>query len=281
MIVAMLSVNLVGLWAWSGLPDGHLKIWYLDVGQGDAILMRLPAGEWILTDAGPDSSILDRLGEIIPFYEKEIELVILTHPHADHINGLPEILNRYKVNNLLLSGVNYDYAAYRQIMEMARLKGVKLRYPRQGEDLRLGKAALDLIYPERDLIGKSFGNINNSSIVYRLIFGEFSGFFSGDLELEKELEVVSRAELNLSADVLKAGHHASKTSNSPELLEKIRPQAVIVSCGVDNTFKHPFAGTLENFKKSGAEVFRTDLEGTIEIVSDGFSFISRGNARNV
>lgn len=262
---ALTIIVAISLLAWPGLADGKLTVWYLDVGQGDAILMRLPAGEWILTDGGPDAVILDRLGEIMPFYEKEIELVILTHPHADHINGLLEILNRYKVNNLLLTGVNYNYVAYRQMMEIAKLKNVRLIYPRQGEDLRLGKTAIDLIYPENNLIGRSFSNINNSSIVYRLIFGNFKAFFSGDLEMEEEMKLLAREKLQLSANLLKAGHHASKTSNTQDFLQRIKPLTVVVSCGINNTFKHPFAGTLENFKKAGAEIFRTDLDGTIRI----------------
>jgi len=262
LLLSLLVIIIVACWIWWSLPAGKLQIWYLDVGQGDAILARLPEGEWILTDGGPDAKVLEWLGKIMPFYDREIELMILTHPHADHINGLLEVLNRYQVNNLLLTGVEYDYVAYRQLQDLAKLKGVKIWYPQQ-RDFRIGKTALDIIYPQESWVGKHIANINNSSLVYRLISGKFIGFFSGDLEMEKEAELLKKPALNLNAQVLKAGHHGSKTSNTLDFLKRIRPQKVIVSCGAGNKFGHPFAGTLDNFRAIGATIFRTDLDGLI------------------
>ncbi len=264
-ITAVVAVLVLSLWGWQSLPDGRLHLWFLDVGQGDAILMRLPAGELILVDGGPDDLLLEKMGSLLPYYERDLELVILTHPHADHINGLVEVLGRYRVKNLLLTGVQYDYIGYDRLLELAAANGVKFWYPGGGRDLRIGRVGLDLIYPAEPLNGRGFKNINNSSLVFRLIEGDFAAMFSGDAEKEVEKELLERPGLRLEAELLKAGHHGSKTSNSVEWLRRVGPGRVVISCGADNSFGHPFAGTLENFRKIGAEIFRTDLEGTIAL----------------
>jgi competence protein ComEC len=267
--VLLLALAAIAWWSIAGLPDGKLRIWFLDVGQGDAILARLPAGEWMLTDGGPDAGILDDLGRIIPFQERELELVILTHPHADHLDGLLEVFRHYRVKNLLLTGVNYDYDGYARLLETAGQQQVKLWYPQPGRDFRIGRTGIDVIYPDQPLTGRSLENVNNSSLVYRLVTGKNVLFFSGDLETEKETELLETAGLRLSAQVLKAGHHGSKTSNSPSFLQRIKPNVTIISCGIGNKFFHPFAGTLKNFLAENSRIFRTDLDGTIEVIIGG------------
>jgi len=286
---ALIALTVLFVLAWQALPDGRLRLWFLDVGQGDAILMRFPAGEWVLVDGGPDASVLAHLGRLIPFYERELELVILTHPHADHVDGLVEVLERYRVRNLLLTGVKYDYAGYERLLDVAREGGVKLLYSSDGVDYAIGRSGLDLIYPGTMLRGRGIENVNNSSLVFRLIHGEWRGFFSGDLEEEKEVELLTgravsggarapmaesgagepggRAPggLDLSANLLKAGHHGSKTSNSADLVKAIGPREAIISCGAGNSFNHPAPQTLETFRRAGVTVRRTDLEETIEV----------------
>lgn len=268
-MLGMVGLLVVGAWGAAGLPDGKLHLWFLDVGQGDAILARLPAGEWVLIDGGPDSSVVQRLSGLMPFYEREIDVVILSHPHADHLNGLVEVFKRYRVKNLLYTGVNYDYVGYQRLLELARGQGVLMRQVGGGGDLLLGKVGLDMIYPQVDLGGRRMENVNNSSVVFRLIYGEFVALFSGDLEKEKEAELVAQEGLNLRADVLKAGHHGSKTSNTLGFLERVKPRRVVISCGVGNKFGHPFAGTMGNFQTVGAAVYRTDLDGTVEVRVEG------------
>lgn len=262
-LMVAVGLSILGSVGIAGLPDGKLRLWYLDIGQGDAILGRLPAGEWLLIDGGPDNSILEKMGGIMPFYEREIDLVVLSHPHADHLNGLVEVFKRYSVKNLLLTGVKYDYLGYDKLLEVARMNGVKIWLTGK-EDFLLGKTGFDIIYPHGELNNRGMSNVNNSSIVFRLIVGDFKAFFSGDLEMEKEKDLALE-NFNLQADVLKAGHHGSKTSNTSLFLEKIKPQWVIISCGVGNKFNHPFAGTLERIQQSKATIYRTDLDGTIDV----------------
>lgn len=269
LLVGLLSLMLLCGVIWMGLPDGQMRMWFLDVGQGDAILVQGPANEWILTDGGPGSAVIQELSRIIPFFDREIELVILTHPHADHLDGLLHVFERYHVRNLLLTGVGYDYIGYERLLEIANDRNIRLLYPEAGVDFRVGKVGIDLIYPSENFVGRSFSNVNNSSIVYRLIYGDLVALFSGDLEDSVENELVGHADLNLDADLMKAGHHGSKTSNSREFVERISPEFSVISCGVDNKFKHPFAGTLETFRSIGARLSRTDLNGTIGFVVPG------------
>jgi competence protein ComEC len=272
---ALLALATLFFSAWASLPDGRLRLWFLDVGQGDAILARLPAGEWMLVDGGPDAAVLTHLGRLMPFYEREIELMVLTHPHADHVDGLVEVLERYQVHNLLLTGVEYDYAGYKRLLDLARSGGVNLNYSSDGLDYAIGPTALDLLYPGAALRGRGIDNVNNSSLVFRLVFGGWRGLFSGDLEEEKEAELLAgdgqtaggsrvEGEPDLSADLLKAGHHGSKTSNSPDFVRAIGPSEAIISCGAGNSFGHPSPQTLETFRQAGVTVKRTDLDGTIE-----------------
>ncbi len=263
MIIGAVTIWLFA-WAILGLPDGKLRVWFLDIGQGDAILMRLPAGEWVMVDGGPDAKVLDWMGRIMPFYERRLELVINSHPHADHLNGLVEVLARYDVENLWISGVKYNYAGYQKMLEEAADAGTRIVYT-SGKDARIGKVGFDLIYPQRSLQGEGMENVNNSSIVFRLIYAGQRIFFSGDLEEQKETELMRVNGLNLESDILKAGHHGSKTSNTEEFVRRIGPEYAVISCGVDNKFKHPFPGTLERFGRMGMTVYRTDLDGTVEV----------------
>lgn len=266
MWLVMTGVVIIWLLGWSiaGLPDGRLRVWFLDIGQGDAILMRLPAGEWVLVDGGPDGKVLDLMGRVMPFYERRVELVINSHPHADHLNGLVEVLARYEVDNLWITGVKYNYAGYQKMLEEAAEGGTRVIYT-SAKDGSIGKVGFDLIYPLRSLQGEGMENVNNSSIVFRLIYAGRRIFFSGDLEEQKEAELVRADGLNLEADILKAGHHGSKTSNTEDFVRRIGPDYAVISCGVENKFKHPFPGTLERFGRLGLTVYRTDLDGTVEV----------------
>ncbi len=263
----LLALLGLGAWGTSSLPDGQLHLWFLDVGQGDAILARLPAGEWILVDGGPDPAVLmQQLSLHMPFYEKTIDLVVLSHPHADHLQGLREVFQRYQVRHLFDSGQSYDSEAYLHLLSLATSQGSQYHLiGGRNRDWRLGKLGLDIIYPGSSLQGRKLSNANNGSIVMRLIQGNFRAFFSGDLEMEKEAELAADPSLHLRADLLKAGHHGSKTSNTEIFLARIQPRQVIISCGVNNRFHHPFPATLSRLQSTGAAIYRTDLDGTIQV----------------
>lgn len=256
------------------LPDGNLHVFVLDIGQGDSILVQTPTNERILIDGGPDDTVLKELGKVMPFYDKIIDVVILSHPHMDHINGLVEVLKRYKVGTVIMSGVSYNYSGYTAFLDEISEQKIPVVYAGakfpdgRGTDYRLGSVVLDMLFPFDSEQGRGFENQNNGSVVFKLLYGKRSFYFSGDLEMEGE-EKLTASGLNLRADFLKAPHHGSKTSDTIPLLERIRPAYAAISCGVDNKFHHPHPVTLQHFQERKIAVFRTDLDGIIEAASDG------------
>jgi len=258
----------------SSLPDGKLHVFVLDIGQGDSILIETPTSERILVDGGPDDAVLKKLGKVMPFYEKTIDVVVLSHPHLDHINGLVEVLKRFHVGTVIMSGVKYDYAGYSEFLdEIQEFKipvvfaGAKMSDGRS-VDYVLGSVTLDMLFPFDSEQGRSFENQNNGSVVFRLLYGKRSFYFPGDLEMEGEEKLVASG-LDLRADFLKAPHHGSRTSDTVPLLQRIQASYAAISCGVDNKFHHPHPITLEHFQQFKISTFRTDLDGIIEAVSDG------------
>lgn len=261
------GMGILGFMLWvcvGSLGEGRLRVYYLDVGQGDATLVRTPMSEYVLIDGGPGDKVLEELSAVMPFYERTIDVLILTHPHADHVNGFVDVLKRYNVRQAVLTGAAYGDSGYFKFLELAREKEVALFYIDGSGDYAMGSVVFDFLFPLKSISGQHFENINNSSIAFRMIHGEEIYFFSGDLEVEGETQLIN-AGLNLRADYFQAGHHGSRTSNSEDLLDKMNPSVAVISCGVDNQFKHPHAETLRKFLERGIEVFRTDLDGTVSL----------------
>lgn len=252
----------------TALPDELLHVYILDIGQGDSILIRTPLQQNILVDGGPDDRVIQRISQILPFYEKTIDLIVLTHPHADHVNGLVDVLKRYNVKTVLLTGASYNYPGYVEFLNLINQKKIQVVMANPKQDLKLGNILLDIIYPLESISGRSFENLNNSSMVFRLFHGSRKFYFTGDLELAGE-ENLLKSGLDLRADFLKAGHHGSRTSSSEALLDSIRPLYAGISCGIDNTFKHPHPETIKHLQARGISIYRTDLDGTVEAISDG------------
>lgn len=259
-------------------------MYVLDVGQGDSILIRAPTDEFILIDGGPDAAVMGQIARIMPFYERQIDLMILSHPHADHVNGLVEVLKRYEVKQVMMTGVSYKFAGYLAFLEQISQQKIPVvfagaRNPDSATgklvsansstaDYRLGNLFFDMIFPLQSLQGKTFENYNNSSIVFRLLWGKKIFYFSGDAELQEEDKILAM-RLDLRADFLKVGHHGSKTSSSEALLDRMKPLYAAISDGLQNKFKHPHAETIEHLMARKIEILRTDLDGMIEAVSDG------------
>jgi len=271
----------------ASLPDGKLHVFVLDVGQGDSILIQTPTSERILIDGGPDDSVVQELGKVMPFYEKNIDVVILSHPHVDHVNGLVEVLKRYHVGQVMMSGVKYNFSGYFAFLDQVARQKIPVVYAgarvaRAGvpADYRFGSVTLDMLFPFESEQGRSFENQNNGSIVFRLLYGKRSFYFPGDLEKEGEEKLVASG-FDLRADFLKAPHHGSKTSSTTELLDRIQPLFAAISCGVDNKFKHPFPGTLQHYQERKISTFRTDLDGILEAVSDGEELDVKAWGKNV
>ena len=247
----------------------ELEVDFLDIGQGDAVLIKAPFGQNILIDGGPDNSVIKRLGENLPWWDKKIDLMILTHPHDDHATGLIEVIKRYKVKKILYTGVVHTSPNYLVWLELVRDRQIPLTIIDRPQKIILGKhCVLDILYPAKSLLGQTVNNLNNSSIVVKLIYEETKFLLTGDAEIEVEQELVE-SNIDLTAQVLKAGHHGSDTSSSIEFLQAVKPEIVVIQVGIDNDFGHPSRRVIKRLERTGAQVLRNDLDGTVKLVSDG------------
>jgi len=242
-----------------------LEVNFFDIGQGDGIFIETPQGHQVLIDGGPDSSILEKLEKEMPFWDRSIDLVILTHPEHDHLAGLLEVLESYKVKDILWTGILRDTAEYKKWLELAG----DFKIAQAGQRIILSDISLDILFPLDDLEGQVIKNSNNTSIMARLVFGNNSFLFTGDNYKSVERKLFSQ---ELDSDVLKVGHHGSKTSTSKEFIEYVSPEIAIISVGKDNHYGHPADETLETLEKYDIRILRTDQEGDIKIISDGLNY---------
>lgn len=268
-VVGGLVILLILVWIGAGsLPDGRLHVVFFDVGQGDAIFIQAPTGRQVLVDGGPDpATLLARLGEQMPFWDRSLDLVILTHPDADHLTGLVPVLERYRVTQVFDTGQPSDTPTYARWQELLAEKGVPVLDSRAGTQVALdGGVILTVLHPGPALVTGSDADSNNNSIVTRLVMGQVSVLLPGDIEAGVERDL-ARSGQPLASTVLKAPHHGSGTSSSPAFLEAVNPQLVVISVGQDNPFDHPSPEVLSRL--AAYAVLRTDERGNVEVITDG------------
>ncbi|HOK48150.1 MAG TPA: MBL fold metallo-hydrolase [Bryobacteraceae bacterium] len=234
-------------------PTENVSVTFLDVGQADATLIRTPEGETVLIDTGQNgrtAALLRKLGI------RRIDLLILTHAHADHTGGVESILESFPVNEIWYSGLDYK-AKLRRLLE----RNGGLQKVSAGFEKRFAKLILTVLHPQAKPLRNS---VNNRSVVVKAVYGSASYLFPGDCELEcwDQLFKFHRAELR--ADVLKAAHHGSGNGTSSGVLINVRPATIVVSCGRGNDYGHPHSIVLRLVDRLGAQLLRTDLQGTIE-----------------
>ncbi len=257
--------------AFVSLPDGNLHLVFCNVGQGDAIYIRTPNGQDILIDGGPNDRVLSCLGEHMPFYDRTIELMALSHPQADHLTGLISVLERYSVNYFVSTGLENQSEGYKKLMSLIRNKKVQVKNEAVGGKIDLDNLRLITFWPDNRVLGLSnTGDANEASLVLGLSYGQFSALLTGDAgqDVQKEISLTSRIGL---INILKVPHHGSKTALMENFLSEIRPQLAVISVG-KNSYGHPTKETLELLNNVGSKILRTDRDGEIEIVSDGGSW---------
>ncbi|MFH2136082.1 MAG: ComEC/Rec2 family competence protein [Patescibacteria group bacterium] len=246
-----------------------LEVDFFDIGQGDSIFIKTPDHQKILIDGGPTNAVVEKLGENMPFYDREIDLMILTHPHADHLVGLIEVLKRYEVKKILTTGAINSTPDYLAWLEEIKNQNIPMEIVSAGQILDFGEnLKMEIFYPVENFVGKQPDDLNSTSIVAKLIFGDTSFLFTGDAEEEAEEKMIARG-VALKADVLKVGHHGSRNATSQNFLEKVQPKFAVISVGAKNTFGHPNKTILNRLEKNGVEIFRTDQDGDIRFLSDG------------
>lgn len=256
----------------SSLPAGKLKVVFFDVGQGDAAMIETPNRDQILIDGGPDNSVLSKLGRAMPFYDRTIELVVLTHPDSDHLAGLVEVMKNYEIGAILTNGKDCASAICQEFIRLIRQKNIRTITADIGQKINFGLGVkMDILLPAKPSFTKSTdgkSEDNNLSIISYLTYGADSFLFTGDAEAKEEMELIN-AWPDLKADILKVAHHGSKNSTGNLFLGKIKPKFSIISAGAKNRYGHPKPETLEKLEKIGSEIFRTDLEGDIKTESNG------------
>ena len=269
-LVFLVCLNLI---AWVGIYEisasKFLEVNFFNVGQGDAIFIQTPERRQILIDGGPGSIILEKLAKEMPFWDRSIDLVILTHPEHDHIAGLIEVLKRYEVEHILWTGVLRSTAEFKEWQNLVEKENARIKIAQAGQRIiDSGSWEIKVLYPFENLNGKTVKSVNNTSVVVRLVFGNNSFLFTGDAFKSVEKKLISKGE-DLDSDILKVGHHGSKTSSKEEFIEKVSPEIAVIQAGEDNPYGHPNQEVLAILQNFGINVFRTDLNGDIKIISDG------------
>lgn len=244
--------------------DMPLKVHYLDVGQGDSIFIELPNGENALIDAGEAREGSKVVNYLKSLQVTKIDYLFATHPHSDHIGGLKTVIENYEIGKIYMPKVTANTNVYLKLLEAIESKGLKITAAHAGmniidnEDLHL-----DILAP----VSSNYDDLNNYSIVLKLTYQTRAFLFMGDAETLSEKEITT----NLEADVLKVGHHGSTSSTSKAFLNKVDPKIAVISVGKDNDYGHPKETILNRLENSGVKIYRTDLNGTIIIGSDGTS----------
>lgn len=249
-----------------------LRLTVFDIGQGDSVFIEAPNGNQVLIDGGPSSAVLGKLGSVMPFWDRSIDLIILTHPHSDHVTGLVEVLKRYDVGMVLESDVNYSTPEYREWHTLLEQKHIPVVIARAGQKIRLSpKTELDILTPFRSFVGVSLNNVHEAMVVSRLVYASTSALLTGDMERPLEYQLVLSGS-DLRSDLLKVGHHGSKTSTTEDFVRAVSPRYAVISVGRKNRYGHPHQQTLDTLAKFGIKIFRTDQDGDVEFVSDGKKF---------
>lgn len=267
--INLLLLCLIGLvlWAWQQWPQPELKLVFCSVGQGDATLM-IYKDQQILVDGGPNNRVLDCLGKYLPYWDRELELVIASHAEADHITGLVEVARRYRIGLFLLEDAANDTVEYRALMEIIKQQGIPIKAMVRGDAVKLGPISLTWLNPETNV--KVLGaktSLNRFSQVIKGSFGEFDWILPGDIDAKIERRLVTD-QLLQEVEVLKVAHHGSKYSSASEFLTAVSPELAVIEVG-KNSFGHPTPETLGRLSQAGAKIRRTDEDGDVVLVSDG------------
>lgn len=248
----------------------YLRVVFLDVGQGDSIFIEAPNKKQILIDGGPDAKVLAQLSKVMPFYDRTIDLVIATHNDADHIGGLPLVFDYYKISNFIGNGASSSSSNYKVLKQKIDNNKVDEIVAKKGTKIILDKENniyLDILFPNMDIAKM---DSNDGSIVSRLVYNEDTFLFMGDATVYTEnLIKWSTDKSEIESDVLKLGHHGSRTSSSQFWLEEVSPRVVIISAGKNNNYGHPHNEILDRLKLLKIPYLTTYNNGNILFKTDG------------
>ncbi len=240
----------------------NLRLYFFDIGQGDTIFMDTPSHFQVLVDGGPNNEVVSELSKVMPIGDTTLDLVVVTHNHADHIGGLVDVLRHYDVAEIWISGAIHTTEGFQEMLELIRDRGVKVTVVTAGQTVAQDGLEGIALFPLTNQTGLSPENQHDSSLVTYWQYGTNSWLLTGDAETEHETQMLARGLIK-PVTILKIGHHGSNTSTSEELLKAAQPKYAVISLGENNRYGHPHQVTLDKLATFGIPVLRTDQAGTI------------------
>ena len=262
-ILSALVLFLVLAFAVESRGEDGLKVYFLNVGQGDSIFIETENKIQLLIDGGPDNKVIQKLSEVMSFWDRTIDFIVLTHPDHDHIGGLPEVLKRYKVKGIIETGIECKKPECFAWNELKKKEGAAIILAKLGDSINLDENTKIFIFnPFDDLSGRKVSKANNTSVVAKLIYGGYSFLLTGDIEKQTEEKLIL-AGIDIDTDYLKIPHHGSKTSSTEEFLESTSPLMAFISLGKNNSYGHPHEEVDSRLEKRNIKYYRTDELGTI------------------
>lgn len=242
-------------------PKDFVSVSFLDVGQGDSILIESTNRNQILIDGGVDKRVLEKLSKALPLFDRHIDVLMESHPDKDHIGGLPEVISRYNIGAFFEPGVESDNSVDDELKKRVKEKNILMFFARRGTVVEMGDGSyLEILFPDRDVNGM---DTNDASIVAKYVFGESCFLFTGDSPKKIEEYLIGQYKDYLKCTVLKAGHHGSRTSTSKEYLYFVKPEIAVISVGKDNSYGHPHKEVLDLLEAIHARILKTFEKGTI------------------
>lgn len=245
-------------------PDGQLEVHFIDVGQADATLLLAP-DVTVLVDAGDW-----RRSDVVPYLRSQgvgtLDLVISTHPHADHIGQFDAVLDAFDVTEVWWSGATHTTRTFERALAALEASDAAYEEPRAGDVTAVGSLDVEVVNPPTDA---DFDDLHDSSLTLRMTFGDVRLLFTGDAEAATERRMVARHPELLDAEIYQAGHHGSSTSTTPAFLDAVAPEVAVYSAGSGNAYGHPHDETVERLRAAGVELYGTDVHGTVIVTTDG------------
>lgn len=272
LFLLLLAANILVWREVASFQRSELKVVFFDVGQGDAILIETPERHLILIDGGPDDTILNKIDRWVPFWRRRLDLVILTHPHADHFYGLAQVLDRYQVDRILWTGVADQELAGRLWTEALAQSSAEVVMAQAGQRIRSASTFLDVLYPLESYYRYLPRDQNDLSVVVRLAYGRHRWLLTGDATARTENDLMAAWGGYLESQILKVAHHGSSLSSQEEFLDLVDPELAVIQVGADNRYGHPAEEVLDRLSERMITILRNDLDGDIKIISNGLTY---------
>lgn len=268
-IILCLLLSILLLWKEYFLVfDENLHLYFFEIPLGDAFLLKTPHGKTIVIDGGIDATVLEKIAPVRSFWQKKIDLLVLTHPDLDHLAGAKHLLEKYRIENIFLSGAMTTSPVFAEFLDTIEHQKIPIFLAEDISHFSLDGLFFAVLSPLESPVGNFTKSINNTSLVLKGIFQETSFLFTGDIEEPQEQKLL-HSGLSLNSDLLQVPHHGSKGASSLAFLRAVNPDVAVISAGTKNRFGHPHEEVLDRLRNFSVITKVTKSEGTIEVLSDG------------